>query len=195
MAEENNAAPAAPAPTAPASTGGGGKSNNKVIIIIVVVVVVLGIIGYAAQRYFARKVAEKSVESLLSDATGGKVSVDSSDNGGVTINSNGSSVSTGSKSTWPATMPAIVPEFTYGTITASSTSSDESYKAWSASYETVTSDALTKYSDAVSAKGWAQTYSADGDGSASRFYDTDAYTLTLIINSTDKTAVISVSAK
>ena len=202
MVEENKtalapaAAPApAPAPSVPASTGGGGKKNNKVIIIIVVVVVVLGIIGYAAQRYFVRKVAEKSVESLLSGATSGKVSVDSSGNGGVTVNSNGSSVSTGSKSTWPATMPAIVPEFTYGTIISSSTSSDESYKAWSASFENVTSDALTKYSDALVAKGWTQTYSTDGDGTSGRFYDTEAYTLTLTISSTEKTAAISVTAK
>lgn len=196
MPEEKNAAPApAPAAPVPASTGGGGKSSNKVIIIIVVIVVVLGIIGYAAQRYFAKRLAEKTAESIISNATGGKVSVDSSGNGGVTINSNGSTLSTGSKSTWPATMPASVPEFTYGTISSSSTSSDVTYKSWSVTFESATTDAFTKYAAAVVAKGWSQTYSADGDGVSTRFYDTADYTMTFSVDTVNKTASVSVTAK
>ena len=63
MGEENKVAPApaaAPAPATPAPASGGGKSSNKVILIIVIVVVVLGIIGYAAERFIARKIADKA---------------------------------------------------------------------------------------------------------------------------------------
>ena len=200
MPEESKAAPApvapAPAQSAPASTSSGGKGGgSKLIIIIVIIVVVLGAAGYFARNYLVKKAAEKTAESILSTATGGKVSVDSSDNGGVTINSNGSTLSTGSKSSWPATMPTSVPEFKYGTISSSSTSNDSTYKAWSAGYTDITSDALTKYDTQLLANSWTQTYSADADTNSTRMYDSTSYSLSVIVDSAGKTATISVTAK
>ena len=197
MGEENKVAPApaAPAPAAPAPANGGGKGGSKVVIIIVIVVVVLGIIGYAAERYIAKKIADKAASTIISSATGGKVSVDSSGNGGVSVNSNGDSISSGSKAVWPVNMPSSVPKFTYGTISYSSSSDTADYKAWSAMFTDVTTDAGTKYANALTANGYAQTEVINNNDVSITTYENDTYRVSVTIDTSNKEATVSVGLK
>ena len=198
MGEENKVAPApaaAPAPATPAPASGGGKSSNKVILIIVIVVVVLGIIGYAAERFIARKIADKAASTIISSATGGKVSVDSSDNGGVSVNSNGDTISSGTKAVWPVNMPSSVPKFTYGTISYSSSSDTADYKAWSAMFTDITSDAGTKYATALTTNGYTQTEVINNNGVSITTYENDTYRVSVTIDDSNKEATVSVGLK
>jgi len=202
MAEGNNTAPApaatpaAPAPAQNAPASGGGKSgSSKVIIIVVVIIVVLGVIGYAAQRYFARKLADKTASSLLGAATGGKVSVDSNENGGVSINSNGDTAATGSKAVWPKTMPTDVPEYKAGTITYSSSSSDSSSKSWVADFSGASESSFTSYQAEIVAKAWSETDRMTSGQSTSVSYENTTYRLSVTFDSEQKTLGVTVYNK
>lgn len=196
MGEENKAtqAPAtetAPSPAAPAPVSGGGKSNNKVVIIILIVVVVLGIIGYAAQKYFAKRIAEKSAESIIGGLTGSDVDINSGEDGGVSINSNGNSLSSGSQAKWPSTMPSSVPEFKYGTISYSSTTADDAYKGWSASFTGVEAPDLTAYGNQLTALGWAEIDRVESNIATNITYEKDEYRINLTYDPNSKDLSLS----
>lgn len=187
---------AAPAPAAPSQGQPSGKKSNAglIIAIVLIVLVVLGAVGYFTSRYLAKKAGEKLTETILEGATGTDVDIDSSGDG-ATVNSNSGSISSGSKAKWPTTMPATVPEFTYGTITYSQNSSDESYKSWNVIYESVVSGAFEKYKAALLAKGWVEDSNMSVNDMQSISLSNDIYQCTFSVNTTESTASLIVSTK
>lgn len=187
---------AAPAPAAPSQSQPSGKKSSAglIIAIVLIVLVVLGVAGYFTSRFLAKKAGEKLTETILEGATGTDVDIDSSGDG-ATVNSNSGSVSSGSKAKWPTTMPTTVPEFTYGTITYSQNSAEESYKIWNVSYESVQSGAFEKYKAALLAKGWTEDSNMSFNDMESISLSNDIYQCMFSVNTTENTATITVSTK
>jgi len=190
MSETESTAPATAPASAPATAG--KKNSTTLIVIIVVVLVVLGGIGYAAQRFFARKVAENIVEKSLESATGGKVDINSS-NGGVTISDDSGTTSSGSNAKWPATMPSDVPEFKSGTMSYSSASTTEGYEGWNVMYSGVTTANATAYFTTLTGKGWTQTDATDSSVVTNRIFEKGTYRLVFTLTPSTSDATITVS--
>lgn len=172
----------------------GKKSPTTLIVVIVIIVVILLGGGYAAQRYFARKAADKIAESVLNNATGGNTSVKSSDNGVSVKDNNGSTLSGGDKATWPDSVPSTVPKFKYGTLYVAS--GDTTNESWTMMYQNVTdTSAATKYLAELATSGWKQTQSYDGGSVVTRMLEQGNYLLTISVDSGAKTAQISVTKK
>lgn len=109
---------------APQSPQGSKKGSNKtvmIIIIIVVVLVVLGIIGSVLSGLFAKKVAEKGVESVLSRVTNSDVDLDTKNNS-VTIQTGNGTTTIGSQKL-PSDFPTDIPVYPDATIIGSVTGS------------------------------------------------------------------------
>lgn len=181
MNEEKKGAPT----TAPT-----GKNNStKLIVIVVIVLVILSGIGYAAQRFFARKTAENIVEN----ATG--LDVSTSNNGGVTMSNGDDTISTGDKAKWPSTMPSDVPEFKSGTIAYSSASASDDYKGWSVTYSDVTAANATSYFTALTGKGWAQTDSVESSLVTNKTFEKGTLQLNFTLDLSSNGATIAVGYK
>lgn len=183
----------APVPESGGSTSAsGGTGSNKTVTRIVIAVVILSAIGYVAQGFFARKFAEKTIESVYENATGGDVDVDSSGDGGVSINSGDDTIATGSKASWPTTMPSSVPEFSYGTIAYNSTTDNEDYKSWSVTYSAVSAGADSKYADDLTAKGWKKTDSVETSLMTNKTFELDGYRLNYTVDTSSAAATLTV---
>jgi len=184
-------APSSAAPST-SSSGGGSKTAATVIIIVVVAVIVLGVGGWLVSRYVARKLGEKTAETLIGAATGGKVDVDSNGDS-INLKSGDSDMSIGSSSTWPDTMPSDVPKFSYGKINYST--ADKTNKTWSVGFETVATDAYSKYTSALKSAGWTVTNETDLGAIKTGSFEKGTWTINLTVDPESKGATLGVSEK
>lgn len=152
--------PAAAAAPAKAAADSKKSSSSTLIIVIVIVVVVLGVGGYLVSRWIAHRAADAVTGGILSAATGGKVSVDSSNNTVTLKDNEGNSLQTGT-ATWPATMPTDVPKYSGGSIVASSTYTQGSGKGWTVSIDKTSTTDYNAFKAKLEAAGWVSESSAN----------------------------------
>jgi len=161
---------------------------------VVVVLAILGIVGARlVSNYLARKAGDKIASSLLSGATGGNVDVSSGGNG-VNITGNGETLQAGDQAKWPSDMPAVVPKFTYGTISASVKTTTNG-NAWSVIYDKVTDGALDKYKNELTAKGWTEDAQTNLGIANTLMMTSGNYQLTLAVDEQNKGANLAVTTK
>jgi hypothetical protein len=172
----------------------GSKTAVTIIIIVVVVLAILSIGGYLISRFLLNKVTEQTTESLIEGATGGKVDIDS-DGDEVSVETEDSSYSMNGKSEWPSDMPASVPEFTYGTVEASSKSSSGEDTSWSVTFTDVNSGAYDNYTAALKNAGWNETGNLSSSGSQISNMENDEYYLIYTYDSSDNSGSLVVSSK
>lgn len=136
------------------------KSSNKTVIIIVVIVVILvilGIVGSILSGLFAKKVAEKTTESIISGVTNGAVDVDTKNNSVTITGEDGTTTTIGSK--LPNNFPSDIPVYPGATVTSSSVTNGDAESVTS-SATLSTSDSLEKvkayYDGQLSKDGWTQ---------------------------------------
>lgn len=189
---ENPVQPSSPTQSAaPVQSPKKGGSAATIIIIVIVVLVVLGVGGYFVQRFVVRKASEKLTETLVGGVTGGKVDV-SSNGEGFKYSGDQGSLEVGPSAKWPTDMPANVPKFTYGTVTASS----KTPEGWSVIFEKVTTDAQTKYLADLTGKGWTQDGEAIDMGATKITQVTDGKnTLTVLYDASSGGASLTVAPK
>jgi hypothetical protein len=110
--------------TTPQSSDPKKNSNKTVIVIfvIVVVLIILGIVGSLLSGLFAKKVAEKGVESVLSKVTNGAVDIDTKNNSVTVKTDNGTTTTIGSQQL-PSDFPTDIPVYPGATILGSVTGS------------------------------------------------------------------------
>jgi len=192
MTNEKNQTSSAPVSTTPQTKP---KSKTGIMVaVILIVVVVLGVGGYFASRYVARKAGEKLAEGILKAGTGGNVDVNSSGDGAKVETGDGS-LSVGSSASWPKDMPNSVPEFKYGKITMA-VSTDTNGKGWSVTYEAVESGAMEKYASDLSSAGWTKEDTADmGAGLSILSYSKDSYQIQAIYDASSKGVSLAVTTK
>lgn len=181
-------------PTSPNSNKGSGKTTVIIIIIIVAVLAILSIGGYLVSRFVINRVAEKTTESLVEGITGGKVDIDSGDES-ASIETEDGSYSMSGNNEWPSDMPSIVPEFTYGTIEASTKSSAGDSTGWTVSFTDTTNSAYDNYTAALKTAGWNETGTINSGGSQMSNMENDSYYLIFTCNSLDSTGSLVVTSK
>lgn len=104
-------------------------------------------------RNAGNKPAENAMEQAIEQSTGKDADV-KIENQKATIQTGDykAQVDAGAKS-WPAGMPAEVPEFKYGKIKGVTTSELSDAYNWTVVYDEVPADAVKKYNDELKAKG------------------------------------------
>ncbi|HOX41193.1 MAG TPA: hypothetical protein PK263_03290 [bacterium] len=187
MTEEQGSATPAQS-QAPVKSSGG---NKNVIIIVVVILAVLLVIGYIAQSFFARKIGENAAEKILEASTGGKVDIDTKDDGSVSVKTEDGNFSTGSKTEWPSDLPSDVPKFSYGTLTYASNSAD----VWSIGAKDVKSSDSDKYVSSITGSGWTSSGDFSMSGTTITNYEKGSWLLTYTYESGNSNAQITVSKK
>jgi hypothetical protein len=168
----------------------GSKKSNTAIIIIVVVLAVLGVGGYLVSNYLAKKIGEKTAESIIGGVTGGKVDVNS-DTGSVKFKEGDNSVELNG-ATWPSDMPA--PKYSSGKVVSSSKLGSGADVSWSVTVSETTQDQFNTYKSSLVSAGWSQT-TTDSLGEAILQYTKDNYDLTAIFDSSSNGVSLSVTAK
>lgn len=185
--KETNPSPS----TSTGTTAAPAKTGSKAwiwIAVVVVVVVVLAFVGY----YLSRKASEYAAETLLESAAGGEVDVSTSgDTTTVTTADGTSSVSESTQ--WPSDMPSIVPKFTYGTIESSAKTTISGLTGWTVNLKSVTDGAADKYKTDLTNAGWTEDTSMSSEGSELIMMTKDGYSITVGIETSDKTASLVVS--
>lgn len=133
------------------------KSSNKTLVIVLTIVgvlVVLGIVGSIMAGLFAKKVAEKGAESILSKATNGAVDIDTKNNS-VTISTGDGTTTIGSQKL-PSDFPSDIPVYTDATVLGSVTGTSQDAGGVFVSLNT--SDSLTDvkafYESELPKNGW-----------------------------------------
>lgn len=172
----------------------GSKTAVTIIIIVVVVLAILSVGGYLISRFVIKKVAEKTTESIIEGATGGDVDINS-DSGDFSVQSGDDSFSISSENSWPDDMPSSVPEFTYGTIGVSSTSSSGDGSGWSLTFADVESNAYDKYASDLESAGWNETGTITSGDDKILNMESDSYYLIFTYNSSDSTGSLVVTSK
>jgi len=127
------------------------------LLAITLVVLSLTITGCS---FLAKKAEEKAIQN----ATGGQAQVNQN-NGSVTIKNGQGTFQAGGTYQWPSAMPADVPKFTYGTITAVIQSNTANNKGITVAFTNATPDAFDKYKGSLQNAGWSiQETSQSTDG-------------------------------
>lgn len=140
---------------APQSPKKGSNKTVVIIIVVVVVLVVLGIIGSVLSGLFARKVAEKGVESVLSKVTNGTVDVDTKNNS-VTINTGDGTATIGTQEL-PSDFPKDIPVYPGATVLGSVTGSATAGGLFVSMNSTDSLDAVKSYYDSkLVENGWTK---------------------------------------
>ena len=167
------------------------KSGSKAWIWIVVVVVVIAILGIAGY-YLSLRASEYAAETLLEGAAGGEVDVSTSgDTTTVTTAEGTSSVSESTQ--WPSDMPSFVPKFTYGTVESSAKTTISGLTGWTVNLKSVTDGAVAKYKADLTTAGWTEDTSMSSEGSELIMMTRDDYSITVGVETSDKTASLVVS--
>jgi len=182
------------AQTTETSGGKGSKTAVTIIIIVVVVLAILSVGGYLISRFVIKKVAEKTTESIIEGATDGNVDIDS-ESGDFSVTSEDGSYSISSENDWPADMPSSVPEFKYGTIGVSSTSSHSEGSGWSLYFEEVESDAYGSYTADLKNAGWSETGTVSSGEDKISNMENSSYYLIFTYNSSENSGSLVVTSK
>lgn len=162
------------------------KSNKTLIIVIIAIVVVLIVGGNMVKGYFGRKMSEKIGERLgekiLEKGTGGKVDIN---NGSVTFTGKEGKMEVGTSAKWPEDMPADVPNFTAGEITAAVRINNASTNGWSVIIKDVEAGSVGDYTKQLETTGW-KTTSQVNFGAAMYQLEKGDYKLNLAYDATSK---------
>lgn len=113
-----------------------------------------------------KKIGDVLVEKAIEQSTGNKVDINSSGQN-LTIQTEGQKIEIqGSSGVWPADMPADVPRFTWGQITAVTRAETPEGKSWSVVCEKVTGDIVNEFASQLKSKGFKNisTVVTSGEG-------------------------------
>ena len=113
-----------------------------------------------------KKIEDVLVEKAIEQSTGKKVAVNSGGNN-ITIQSEGQKIEIqGNNGVWPADMPADVPKFSWGKITAVTRAETPEGKNWSVVYENVSGNMAKEFESQLKSNGFKNvtTIVTSGDG-------------------------------
>ena len=113
-----------------------------------------------------KKIEDVLVEKAIEQSTGNKVAVNSGGNN-ITIQSEGQKIEIqGNSGVWPADMPADVPKFSWGKITAVTRAETPEGKNWSVVYENVSGNMAKEFESQLKSNGFKNvtTIVTSGDG-------------------------------
>lgn len=125
---------------------------RNLIIGGVLVIAVLALVGYSIQTFVLGKLGKFAVQKAIESQTGAKV--DYNDNGSLKINSKEGNLEIGTAAKWPEGMPSDIPQFSFGTITASMKTDNENGKGWTVMAKDVEKNSFDKYIKDLEGKGW-----------------------------------------
>ncbi|NMC27643.1 MAG: hypothetical protein GYA42_05795 [Syntrophomonadaceae bacterium] len=133
--------------------------------LLTLVLAVIAVLTFSAFLGGCEKAAEKATEKAIEQSSGGDAKVDL-DKNQVTIKTDQGTTTVGETTQWPSKMPADVPKFKYGKITAvSETTTADKGVAEFIAIEGVALADLTKYTSELESAGWkieATTTMTDG---------------------------------
>ena len=171
------------------------KNNTAIIVIIVVVLIGISAVGYFAQNYFAKKTGEKIAEGILSAGTGSDVDVDT-DTGTTKVTSGDSSFEISNTNEWPETMPSVVPKYSDGSITTSSSSVDQSSgSSWSVNIESTSLSEFQSYLNKLTGGGWTVGTTSNYNGDIYNQYSSGSYDIIITYTADSQTAALVVTEK
>jgi hypothetical protein len=159
--------------------------------IVVVVVSLCVCVTSGCGKKTEEKSAEKTMERMLTEATGKETSVDLR-NGNVRVENKDMKVDIASSSTWPADIHADVPKFTGGAIVRVVTSNESGAKKFNIHYTGVREEAVKQYVQDLKARGWEANLMEIGNKAALLSAQKGNLGLTFTYNAEKSDGMISV---
>lgn len=123
------------------------------------------------------KTGEKMVEKAFENATGQKADIDISEEKTVIETGSGSVEVDSKANSWPDEIPDEIPEFTYGKISAVTTSNIDGIKAWNIVFEEVKDGFIDKYDAKLKEKGFETVTMKMGEKGGSITGENEKYTI------------------
>lgn len=140
----------------------------------------------------SKNTGEKLIEKAIEKETGENANVDLSGEKMV-IESEGNRIEfDGDAKTWPAEIPADVPEFHFGKITGVTTTESEGAKTWTIIFEKMESGFLDKYNASLKEKGFEPTIMKVGDEAGTITVDTEKYGVFLMGDKNNASVAVQV---
>jgi hypothetical protein len=135
------------------------KGIPKWLIVLVVVLVLLFACGSAAS-FIAYKIAGKVVQKVVENKTGAKFDIKDGA-GSIKVENKEGSMEIGTSAKWPEDMPTIVPQITFGKISAAFRSNNSSGKAWSVLVKDASKANADTYLADLKSKDWKDESQVD----------------------------------
>jgi hypothetical protein len=144
-------------------------------------------------RKAAEKATEKMIEKSIKKSTGEDVDIDFKNQKTVVESEDGRFEVDVSTHSWPAEIPATVPEFKYGEVTSVTTNETAESRGWTIILKDVPGDATEKYGKELKGKGFkTQTVNMSGMGGT---ISAEKDNLVVAVMSAEQGATVSVQVK
>ncbi len=145
-------------------------------------------------RRASEKTSEKLMEKLIENSTGNKADIDLSNEKAVIKTDAGSIEVDSNAKSWPDGIPDEVPEFTFGKVTAVTTTKMDDYQGWNVIFDEVGEGFIDKYDAKLKEKGFETVSMKVGDKGGSISAESGKFSILLMGDDEGKISLV-VSAK